>query len=56
LGKIDAIVFTGGIGSGRRETREAVLSGMPILKGVKKFAIPTNEELAMAEKAVGLLT
>lgn len=55
LGKIDAIVFTGGIGSGRRETREAVLSGMPILKGVKKFAIPTNEELAMAEKAVGLL-
>jgi acetate kinase len=56
LGKVDAVVFTGGIGGGRPETREAIFSGMPILKGVKKLVIQTNEELAMAEKAVGILS
>lgn len=55
LGKIDAIVFTGGIGSGRPETREAVLKDMPILKGVKRLIIQTNEELLIAQKTVELL-
>ncbi len=55
LGKVDAIVFTGGIGSGRPETREAVFKDMPILKGTKKFSIQTNEELLMAQKTINLL-
>jgi acetate kinase len=55
LGKVDAVVFTGAIGSGRPQTRNAITAGMVMLKDVKKLAIPTNEELAMAEKAVRLL-
>ncbi|MFA5089351.1 MAG: acetate/propionate family kinase [Candidatus Omnitrophota bacterium] len=55
LGKVDAVVFTGGIGSGRPETRKAALKNMGILKGVKKMSIKTNEELAMAEKALDVL-
>jgi|GEM_PF-1990865 len=55
LGKVDAVIFTGGIGSGRPETRESVLKGMEMLRGVKKLAIKTNEELMMAEKAVNVL-
>ncbi|MDD4931067.1 MAG: acetate/propionate family kinase [Candidatus Colwellbacteria bacterium] len=55
LGKVDAIVFTGGIGSGRPKTRNAIMKGLTLLKGVKKMAITTNEELSMARKALGLL-
>lgn len=55
LGKVDAVVFTGAIGSGRPQTRNAITAGMVMLKDVKKLAIKTNEELAMAEKAVKLI-
>lgn len=55
LGKVDAVVFTGAIGSGRPQTRNAITAGMPMLKGVKKFAIQTNEELLMAKKASRLI-
>ncbi len=50
LNRIDAIVFTGAIGSGRKETRDAVVKGMDILKNVEVFSIKTDEELAIVRE------
>jgi acetate kinase len=51
LGSVDAIVFTGSIGSGKATTRQAVLKGMPFLADTPVFAIKTNEELSIARQA-----
>ena len=51
LSKIDAIVFTGNIGSGIETTRNEIVKGLEILKGVPVFAIPTGENIAIAKEA-----
>jgi acetate kinase len=51
LSNIDAIVFTGSIGSGIETTRNEVVSGLEILKGIPVFAIPTGENIAIAKEA-----
>ncbi len=50
LNHIDAIVFTGAIGSGKEITRNKIIEGMKILENVPSFAIETNEELAIAKE------
>ncbi|MEW6407852.1 MAG: acetate/propionate family kinase [Patescibacteria group bacterium] len=60
LGGLEALVFTGAIGSGDSLTRSEICRGLPFLgssasKGVKIFAIKTNEELMIAKEIVALL-
>ncbi len=50
LGKVDAVVFTGGIGERNEVVRNLVMRGLPTLKHVPVLAIPTNEELAIARE------
>ena len=52
LGRVDAIVFTGAIGSGQAITREAIIKNLDILRNVPSFAIETNEELAIARQII----
>ncbi|KKS79256.1 MAG: Acetate kinase, partial [Parcubacteria group bacterium GW2011_GWD1_42_9] len=44
LGRVDAIVFTGGIGERNEVVRNLTMQGLPTLKNVSVLAIPTNEE------------
>lgn len=57
LGNVDAIVFTGSIGSGHADTREAILNPLKntLLKGVKDFAMPTAEEEFIARETVEIV-
>lgn len=51
LGGLDALVFTGAVGSGKATTRNAVCRGLKhILKKTKVMAIKTNEELMIAKE------
>jgi len=50
LKKLDAIVFTGNIGAGRKETRKAIYKDLEFLKNIKKLAIKTDEEYLIAQK------
>lgn len=50
LGKLDAVVFTGNIGAGKRETRDAICKGLFFLKKAKVLSIKTDEEYLIAKK------
>ncbi|MGC8981737.1 MAG: acetate/propionate family kinase [Minisyncoccia bacterium] len=50
LGRIDALVFTGKIGAGKRETRDAICKNLNFLKDVKVLSIKTDEEYLIAKK------
>lgn len=50
LGKVDAIVFTAGIGERNSFVRKIIMKGLPFR--LKTLVIPTNEELAIAEKII----
>jgi acetate kinase len=52
LGKIDALVFTAGIGERSRVIRKLILKGLP---GFKTLVIPTDEELMIAKSAKNLV-
>ncbi|MFA4936754.1 MAG: acetate/propionate family kinase [Patescibacteria group bacterium] len=54
LGKVDAIVFTGGIGERNETIRTFIMKGLPTLKHIQEFVIPANEELAIAREIVKL--
>ncbi|OGF34030.1 hypothetical protein A2482_04870 [Candidatus Falkowbacteria bacterium RIFOXYC2_FULL_48_21] len=47
LGKVDAIVFTAGVGERNADIRKLILKGLPF--GAKALVIPTNEELMIAK-------
>ena len=49
-GKVEAIVFTGAVGSGNPITRDQVMAKLNFLKKVKFLSIPTNEELMIARE------
>jgi acetate kinase len=51
LSRIDAIVFTGSIGSGIETTRNEIVRGIEIIKDVPVLAIPTGESIAIAKEA-----
>jgi len=46
LGKVDAIVFTAGIGERSAQVRQLIMKNLPIK--TKVLVVPTNEELMMA--------
>lgn len=52
LGRVDAIVFTGGIGERNEAVRNLIMRGLPTLSQIPVMAIPTNEELAIARLLV----
>lgn len=52
LGRVDAIVFTGGIGERNEVVRNLVMRGLPNLRAIPVLAIATNEELAIARQIV----
>ena len=54
LGRVDALVFTGGIGENSEYIREAILQS-PLLKGIKVLVIKTDEELEIANECVKVL-
>ena len=54
LGKVDAIVFTGGIGENDDIVRKMVLDGLPFASSV--FVIRTDEELEIATQCEEVLT
>ena len=50
LGKVDAIIFTGGIGERNLDIREKILHGLKGLGKIRHFVIETNEELMIAKE------
>ncbi len=52
LGKVDAVVFTGAIGSGNPYTIRKIRQGLKILKEIKILRIVTNEEIAIAQECI----
>ena len=54
LGKVDAIVFTGGIGENSSYIRERVLESQ-MFKEIKSLVIKTNEELEIANECLRVL-
>ena len=54
LGRVDAIVFTGGIGEHSSYIRDAVLDN-DFAKNIKTLVIETNEELEIANECLGVL-
>ncbi|MFH0877561.1 MAG: acetate kinase [Candidatus Omnitrophota bacterium] len=58
LGRVDALVFTAGIGENEREIRTRITKGLFGLlnrRTTKVLVIPTNEELMIAKQAFHLL-
>jgi acetate kinase len=50
LGKVDAVVFTAGIGERNKTVRDLIVKDIKIFGPPKILAIPTNEELMIAKK------
>ncbi len=50
LGRVDAIVFTAGIGERNKIVRALIMKDMKIFGSPRVLAIPTNEELMIAKK------
>jgi len=48
LPKLDALVFTGGIGENSEPVRKKILSHLEAFKFGKVMVVPTNEELMIA--------
>jgi len=55
LGKVEAIVFTGGIGERSEVVRRLALNGLKFIKKPKILAIDANEELEIAREIKGLI-
>lgn len=56
LGRVDALVFSGTVGSGKPLTRDTITKDLNLPKGTKILVIPTNEELGMARQIKKLLS
>jgi acetate kinase len=52
LGRVDAVVFTGGIGERNEAVRNLIMKGLPNFKDIPILVIPTNEELAIAQQVL----
>jgi acetate kinase len=50
LNKVDAICFTGSIGSGFEITRKTVIKNFDLVKNIPILPIKTNEELNIARQ------
>ncbi len=49
LGKVDALVFTGAIGSGNSYIRQMIRRSSPLIRKMKCLVVTTDEERAIAE-------
>ena len=54
LGRVDALVFTGGIGENSRKVREMIIES-PLFQDIEVLVIKTDEELEIANECVRLL-
>jgi acetate kinase len=54
LGKVDAVIFTAGIGERNKTVRDLIMKDIKISGQPKVLAIPTNEELMIARKLKNL--
>lgn len=54
LKKVDAIIFTGGIGERNADIRNLILKEIKCLGKIKSLVIPANEELMIAKSIVDL--
>ena len=54
LGRVDALVFTGGIGENSQYVRERILDSF-LFKSLKVLVIRTDEELEIAQQTVNIL-
>jgi len=56
LGRVDAVVFTGGVGENSASIRRRVMARLKLRPKLKTLVVPTNEELMIARevKAVGV--
>lgn len=52
LGGLDALIFTGSIGSGDERTRQKICEDLPFLEEVKIEAIKTDEEKMIAQEVL----
>jgi len=50
LGRVEAVVFSGGVGEHRQEIRQAVMEGVHFINKPRVLIVPANEELLIAEK------
>ena len=50
LGKVDAVVFSGGVGQNRVDIREAIVKGVHFIGRPKMMMVKANEELMIARK------
>ncbi|MBU1130559.1 acetate/propionate family kinase [Patescibacteria group bacterium] len=55
LGRVDAVVFSGGVGQNSQIVRELIVSGVYFINRPKILAIKSNEELLIARKIVKFL-
>ncbi|MFC1618020.1 acetate/propionate family kinase [Patescibacteria group bacterium] len=55
LGKIDALVFTGAIGSGSEQIRDMVTKDLNMIAGAQVFAFKSGEAKLIAREALNLL-
>ena len=56
LGGLDAVIFTGGTGENAEYLREQITRELAVFKPFKTLVIHTDEERAIAEKTVKLIT
>jgi len=54
LGGCDALIFTGSIGAGETITRKSICKDLKFLSKTKVLTIPTDEELAIAQKVLNV--
>lgn len=50
LGKVDAVVFSGGVGQNRQDIRSAIINGVHFVNRPKIIVVKANEELMIAKK------
>ncbi len=54
LGRVDAVVFTAGVGERNAFIRKRIMSMLKLKPRLKTMVIPTNEELEIAQDTVGV--
>ena len=54
LGKVDAVIFSGGVGQNSQATREAIIKGVSFINKPKVFTVNANEEQIIANKIKNL--
>lgn len=55
LGKVNGIVFTGGVGERSPVIRRLAVKGLTMVKRPKVFAISTNEEFSIAKQVISVV-